>query len=119
VSDDRQVDGIGASDGIAQGPARWVRTESDVESFGEGCVLLARMTSPDWVGVYQRASAVVTAEGGMLCHAAIVAREEGIPAVVGIGAAIDGIANDQTVSVNGTEGIVTVHSSQHTNERQR
>jgi pyruvate,water dikinase len=111
LSDDGQMDGIGASDGMAQGPARWVRTESDVDMFDEGCVLLARMTSPDWLAVYQRAAAVVTAEGGMLCHAAIVAREEGIPAVVGLGAAIDGIRNGQTVSVNGTQGNVTVYSS--------
>jgi len=102
-----EFNGIGASPGIGEGPARWIRTAEDVEAFVVGEVLLAPMTSPDWGEVFQKAAAVVTEQGGMLCHAAIVAREEQIPAVVGVGEELQSITNGTIVVVDGDEGVVT------------
>src|SRR6185312_4314819 len=69
----------------AAGPAKVVRGGRALESFREGQILVAETTSPDWEPVMKRAAAIVTARGGRTCHAAIVAREMGIPAIVGIG----------------------------------
>lgn len=100
--------GISASSGKAEGTVRWVLSQSDLENFQVGEVLFAKMTSPDWGNLFQKASAVVTEQGGMLCHAAIVAREEGIPAVVGIGEDLAEVPNGTKVIVDGDDGIVTV-----------
>lgn len=102
--------GIGASSGDATGKVRWILKPSDIESFETGEVLFAKMTSPDWGEVFQKAAAVVTEQGGMLCHAAIVAREEGIPAVVGVGGDLSNIKDGTLVSVDGEEGVVRILS---------
>ena len=102
-----EFNGIGASPGKGQGPARWIRSAEDVEAFVVGEVLLAAMTSPDWGEVFQKAAGVVTEQGGMLCHAAIVAREEQIPAVVGVGEELRQISNGTILVVDGDEGTVT------------
>lgn len=99
--------GIGASPGRTEGRARWIMTPEDMSSFEVGEVLLAKMTSPDWGEVFQKAAAVATEQGGMLCHAAIVAREEGLPAVVGIGPDLFQIKTGDAVVVDGDEGLVT------------
>lgn len=100
--------GIGASAGQAEGKVRWILSPADIEQFEVGEVLLAKMTSPDWGEVFQKAAAVATEQGGMLCHAAIVAREEGIPAVVGLGEELAEIKNGDQVLVNGDEGSVSL-----------
>lgn len=105
-----EFSGIGASPGTGKGLAHWIRSAEDVEAFAVGEVLLAAMTSPDWGEVFQKAAGVVTEQGGMLCHAAIVAREEGIPAVVGVGEDLQNIANGAFVVVNGDDGIVSVNN---------
>jgi len=102
-----ELSGIGASPGIGKGLAHWIRSAEDVEAFSVGEVLLAAMTSPDWGEVFQKAAGVVTEQGGMLCHAAIVAREEGIPAVVGVGEDLQNIADGTFVIVNGDDGVVS------------
>ena len=99
--------GIGASPGRTEGRARWLNTKEDIDAFEVGEVLLAKMTSPDWGEVFQKAAAVATEQGGMLCHAAIVAREEAIPAVVGIGPDLFQIKTGEAVVVDGDEGFVT------------
>jgi pyruvate,water dikinase len=104
----RELIGIGASAGRAEGKAKWILTPQDIDQFEVGEVLLAKMTSPDWGEVFQKAAAVATEQGGMLCHAAIVAREEGIPAVVGLGEDLGAIRNGTLVVVNGDEGTVVV-----------
>lgn len=101
-----ELTGIAASDGEAYAPARWIETDADLEQFQSGEILLARMTSPDWGTVFDRAAAVATMEGGMLCHAALVARESGIPAVVGLGAGLRDIITGSMVRVDGSEGLV-------------
>lgn len=104
----KEFSGISAASGRAEGTVRWVLSESDLESFQVGEVLFAKMTSPDWGNLFQKAVAVVTEQGGMLCHAAIVAREEDIPAVVGIGEELAEVLNGTKVIVDGDEGTVTI-----------
>src|SRR5690606_10046800 len=76
---------------IGSGVARVVRSLDDMNRVQPGDVLVADMTDPDWEPVMKRASAIVTNRGGRTCHAAIIARELGVPAVVGTGDALDRI----------------------------
>ncbi|KAF1691063.1 phosphoenolpyruvate synthase [Pseudoxanthomonas koreensis] len=89
---------------IGAGVARVVRSLDDMERVQPGDVLVADMTDPDWEPVMKRASAIVTNRGGRTCHAAIIARELGVPAVVGTGNALDKISDGQAVTVSCAEG---------------
>jgi len=89
---------------IASGPARVVRGQDDLAAFRPGEVLVAEMTSPDWEEVMKKAAAIVTDRGGRTCHAAILARELGVPAVVGTGDATVRLSAGQTVTVSCAEG---------------
>jgi pyruvate,water dikinase len=89
---------------VASGPVRVIRSAMDLQAFEDGEVLVAPATSPDWEPVLKRASAVVTDRGGRTCHAAIVARELGLPAVVGAGDATRALAAGQDVTVSCAEG---------------
>jgi len=89
---------------IGAGPARIVRHVSEMARVGPGDVLVADMTDPDWEPVMKRAAAIVTNRGGRTCHAAIIARELGIPAVVGCGDATARIPEGQEVTVSCAEG---------------
>jgi len=89
---------------IGAGTARVVRTLDDMARVQPGDVLIADMTDPDWEPVMKRASAIVTNRGGRTCHAAIIARELGVPAVVGSGNATQVIQDGQEVTVSCAEG---------------
>ena len=89
---------------IGQGPVRVMHSISDMVSFQPGDVLVADMTDPDWEPIMKRASAIVTNRGGRTCHAAIIARELGIPAVVGSDGATDALKNAGDVTVSCSEG---------------
>src|ERR1700683_2791469 len=89
---------------IGAGPARVVRNASEMARVQTGDVLVADMTDPDWEPVMKRASAIVTNRGGRTCHAAIIARELGIPAVVGCIDATQRIREAQEVTVSCAEG---------------
>jgi len=89
---------------IGAGTARVVRTLDDMARVQPGDVLIADMTDPDWEPVMKRASAIVTNRGGRTCHAAIIARELGVPAVVGSGNATQLIQDGQQVTVSCAEG---------------
>jgi pyruvate,water dikinase len=89
---------------IGQGTVRVVRRASEMDIVKEGDVLVADMTDPDWEPVMKRASAIVTNRGGRTCHAAIIARELGIPAVVGCGDATDLLHAGDVVTVSCSEG---------------
>jgi pyruvate,water dikinase len=89
---------------IGAGTARVVRTLDDMARVQPGDVLIADMTDPDWEPVMKRASAIVTNRGGRTCHAAIIARELGVPAVVGSGNATQLIQDGQEVTVSCAEG---------------
>jgi pyruvate, water dikinase len=89
---------------IGSGTARVIRDASEMARVQSGDVLVADMTDPDWEPVMKRAAAIVTNRGGRTCHAAIIARELGIPAVVGCGDATHKIREGQEVTVSCAEG---------------
>ncbi|MBK6453925.1 MAG: phosphoenolpyruvate synthase [Proteobacteria bacterium] len=89
---------------IGAGPARVIRDIREMARVETGDVLVADMTDPDWEPVMKRASAIVTNRGGRTCHAAIIARELGIPAVVGCGDATKKIKEGQPITVSCAEG---------------
>lgn len=100
--------GIPASAGIVKGVARVILSELKFSSFHPGEILVVRQTSPAWTPLLSVAAGVVTEIGGMLSHAAIVAREYGIPAVVGVRGATKIIGDEQQIEINGEEGKVTL-----------
>jgi len=89
---------------IGQGKARIIRNVSEMNRVQAGDVLVSDMTDPDWEPVMKRAAAIVTNRGGRTCHAAIIARELGIPAVVGCGDATSAIQDGTEVTVSCAEG---------------
>jgi pyruvate, water dikinase len=102
------MQGIAGSPGVVEGAARVIL---DVEQLGEvqdGEVLVAAFTSTSWTPVFGRIAAAVTDAGGVMCHAAIVAREYGLPAVLGTGSATKWIATGDLVRVDGDDGVVTL-----------
>ncbi len=101
------VRGLGASPGIVAGPVRIVRKLDQLDKVGEGDIIVTEMTTPDMVPAMKRASGIVTDEGGMTSHAAIVSRELGVPAVVGAGNATETLSDDQPVTMDGDKGTVT------------
>jgi len=100
------LNGAAASPGVAAGPARVVVSASEIDIVRQGDVLVAEMTTPDFVPAMKRAAAIVTDRGGRTAHAAIVSRELGIPCVVGTGAATATLRQDQLVTVDGSQGKV-------------
>ena len=98
------VKGRSVGEKIGQGPARVIRSSADLEQLQPGEVLVTEMTDPDWEPVMKRAAAVVTDRGGRTCHAAIVSRELGIPAIVGTGTGTSSIKTGEDVTVSCAEG---------------
>ncbi|TDX01362.1 phosphoenolpyruvate synthase [Dinghuibacter silviterrae] len=100
--------GIAVGDKIASGNVNILysldKRVIEGHEFHDGDVLVTDMTDPDWEPVMKRASAIVTNKGGRTCHAAIVAREMGVPAIVGCGNATDVLSNGQTVTISCAEG---------------
>ena len=97
-----------ASAGRATGPVHVVHGPDDFAGFVDGDVLVAKATAPAWTPLFAHASAVVTDGGTLAAHASLVAREYGIPAVVGTGDATQRLHTGQLVTVDGTTGIVTL-----------
>ena len=89
---------------IAQGPVRLIDSAAQMDRVNAGDVLVTDMTDPDWEPVMKRAAAIVTNRGGRTCHAAIIARELGVPAVVGCGDATTVLQEGQSVTVSCAEG---------------
>ncbi|USZ69143.1 pyruvate, water dikinase [Halorussus salilacus] len=100
------VSGLGASPGIASGAVRIVDKLDQLDKVGEGDIIATEMTTPDMVPAMKRAAGIVTDEGGMTSHAAIVSRELGCPAVVGCGNATSSLADDQLVTLDGDKGTI-------------
>ncbi|MEO1765673.1 phosphoenolpyruvate synthase [Thiobacter aerophilum] len=98
------VTGRAIGNRIGAGPVRRVLSAAEMHRVQPGDVLVTDMTDPDWEPVMKRAAAIVTNRGGRTCHAAIVARELGIPAVVGTGDATEKLTEDQPVTVSCAEG---------------
>lgn len=100
------VSGLASSPGVAVGRVRILASAADGHRLQSGEVLVAAMTSPDWVPTLRRAGALVTDGGGMTCHAAIVSRELGIPSVVGTRNATTVLSDGEVVTVDGSAGVV-------------
>ena len=98
--------GLAVNTGVYEGPARLVDTSEDFGRIRQGDVLVTRMTSPYFNVVLPMLGAIVTDRGGQLCHAAIVAREYGIPGIVGTRDATRTIRDGERVRVDGTTGEV-------------
>ncbi|TQV84886.1 phosphoenolpyruvate synthase [Aliikangiella coralliicola] len=98
------VDGRAIGQKIGKGQAKVISDLSEMSQVKQGDVLVTDMTDPDWEPIMKRASAIVTNRGGRTCHAAIIARELGIPAVVGCGDATSRISAGQEVTVSCAEG---------------
>jgi phosphoenolpyruvate synthase/pyruvate phosphate dikinase len=100
------VHGMPGSQGVAGGPARVIGNPSEFARLLLGDVLVAPYTNPAWTPLFQRAATVVVDSGGAMSRAAIVAREYGIPAVMGTADGTTRLADGQRVRVDGTRGLV-------------
>jgi len=101
-----EIKGSPASRGKAQGRVKLVLTYDDFEKVQGGDVLVTPMTRPEHVPLMKKAAAIVTDEGGLTCHAAIVSRELGIPCVVGTQVATISLKDNELVEVDGNSGLV-------------
>jgi phosphohistidine swiveling domain-containing protein len=104
------VTGLAGSSGKARGTARILLSIAEADKLRPGDVLIAETTAPPWTPLFATAAAVVSDSGGILSHCAVVAREYGIPAVVGTGLATRAIRDGQIVEVDGDAGVVRVVS---------
>ncbi len=98
--------GFGASPGVAVGAVRLLKDAKEMDELRAGEILVTSMTTPDMVPAMSRSAAIVTDEGGMTCHAAIVSRELGVPCVVGTREATTKLSNGMEVTVDGKTGVV-------------
>jgi phosphohistidine swiveling domain-containing protein len=101
------VTGVPASGGRATGPVRVIREPAEFGELRGGDVLVCPYTNPTWTSLFQRAAAVVVDSGGIGSHAAIVAREYGMPAVMGTGSGTTVLVDGQQIAVDGDTGRVT------------
>jgi pyruvate,water dikinase len=109
--DPRVLRGNAGSPGKVKGTARVLRSASEGERLRRGDVIVAATTAPSWTPLFAAAAAVVTETGGILSHAAVVAREFAIPAVVGVAGAADAIKDGQMLEVDGDTGAVRILGS--------
>lgn len=100
------LQGQGASPGIASGPVIIIDDIKDIGKVKEGDIMVTRMTNPDMVPAMRKVAAIVTDEGGMTCHAAIVSRELGTPAVVGTRKATQILTDGQIITIDGEKGLI-------------
>jgi pyruvate,water dikinase len=103
-----EVRGFAASSGVVEGPARIVKSVEEIGKLQKGDILVCQVTNPTWAPIFQKIAAAVSDIGGSMSHAAIVAREYGLPAVVGTGSATSRIKDGQRIRVDGGRGIVTI-----------
>ncbi len=103
-----EIRGFAASSGVAEGPARIVKSPEEIWRLRHGDILVCQITNPTWAPIFQKISGAVSDIGGSMSHAAIVAREFGLPAVVGTGNATSRIKDGQRIRVDGGRGVVTI-----------
>ena len=106
--DSHEIKGFAASSGVAEGVARVVKSVDEIGRLRQGDILVCQVTNPTWAPIFQKIAAAVSDIGGSMSHAAIVAREFGLPAVVGTGTATQKIRDGQRVRVDGGRGVVTL-----------
>ena len=108
VDDIKAFKGFAGSPGTVEGKVRVCRTVAEIGQLEDGEILVAPTTSPSWAPAFTKIQACVTDVGGVMCHAAIVCREYGMPAVVGTGHATKIVKTGQTIRVDGTTGEITI-----------
>jgi pyruvate,water dikinase len=106
--DSNELQGMAASPGLVEGPARVLRSADDLHLIQQGEILVTPVTAPSWAPVFGKIAATVTDIGGMMSHAAIVCREYGLPAVTGTGTGSSRIKTGQRLRVDGNTGKVTI-----------
>jgi pyruvate,water dikinase len=104
----KEIKGFAASSGVVEGIARVVKSVQEIDHLRKGEILVCHITNPTWAPIFQKIAAAVSDIGGSMSHAAIVAREYGLPAVVGTGTATQRIRDGQRIRVDGGRGIVTI-----------
>jgi phosphohistidine swiveling domain-containing protein len=105
-----ELKGLSASPGVVEGTARFVSSLEEFDQVKDGEILVCRMTNPAWVVLFTKITGLVTEAGGAVSHPAVVAREFGIPAVVGTTNAGERIKTGDRIRVNGTTGVVELLS---------
>jgi pyruvate,water dikinase len=105
------LQGVAASPGEATGSARVVRSVNELSQVEAGEILVCPLTEPAWSPIFSTIKAAVSDIGGIMSHSAIISREYGLPAVVGTGNATTRIKTGDTISVDGTRGVVTIHAT--------
>jgi pyruvate,water dikinase len=103
-SGERILEGLSIGDAIAAGEVINIKSAEDIDRFQEGAILVTEMTDPDWVPIMKQAAGIVTDHGGRTCHAAIVSRELGIPAIVGTGNATAELDDGRQITISCAEG---------------
>ena len=106
--DPNQLTGFAASSGVVEGTARVIKSAQEIGRLQPGDILVCQVTNPTWAPIFQKIAAAVSDIGGSMSHAAIVAREYGLPAVVGTGAATSRIPDGARIRVDGGRGVVTI-----------
>jgi pyruvate,water dikinase len=103
-----EIRGFAASSGVVEGPARVVKSVEEIARLRKGDILVCQITNPTWAPIFQTIAGAVSDIGGSMSHAAIVAREYSLPAVVGTGTATSRIKDGQRIRVDGGRGVVTI-----------
>ena len=106
--DERKITGLGASPGVVEGIARVVRTVDEFDEVRDGDILVCQMTNPAWVVLFTKIAGLVTDTGGTTSHPAVLAREFGIPAVIGTSVATHRIVTGDRLKVDGSAGLVEI-----------
>ncbi len=101
---ERLVTGLSIGEAIAAASVCKIKSADEIDQFKEGTILVTEMTDPDWVPIMKKAAGIVTDHGGRTCHAAIVSRELGIPAIVGTGNATEKLDDDDEITISCAEG---------------
>ena len=108
TTEGERLDGIAGSPGLVEGPARVILAVEQLADVKDGEILVAPFTQASWTPVFARIAAAVTDAGGVMCHAAIIAREYNLPAVLGTGSATKRIATGDLIRVDADNGTVTI-----------
>jgi pyruvate,water dikinase len=98
------LEGYGASPGIASGTVKIIKDLSEIDKIQKGDILVTKMTSPDYVPAMEKSSAIITDEGGITCHAAIVSREMGVPCIIATKTATQLLKDNMRITVDATHG---------------
>ena len=104
--DDNEISGMSANGGIVIGNVKILLNYKDVEKVKKGDIIVATMTTPDYISAMEKASGFITDEGGITCHAAIISREFGVPCIVGTVNATSKLKDGQKVELDAYNGIV-------------